>query len=103
MRMEGPKDMSQSMRPRCKGTEKELLSCELLSAACPWGELQAAGVRCTNFLPEDQPTVLLSGLELPLTSEQRLSCKAVDSLSRPSFNCSVEALQEDSCEGKRST
>ena len=35
MRMEGPKDLSQlSTRPRCEGTEKDLLSCELPKA--PW-------------------------------------------------------------------
>ena len=69
---------------KCRGTEASFLGCQIQTAQanqsiCQEGGLPAAaGVRCTEFLPEEQPQVTLSNkvdtTELLRNSSYRVAC-----------------------------
>ncbi|CAK9027851.1 FAD-dependent oxidoreductase domain-containing protein 1 [Durusdinium trenchii] len=98
MRMpNGPQENISGIRnAQCKGTEKDLLNCQIelsFNGSCLESEFGAVGVRCTNFLPEEQPPVVFpANFTWPLQAEQRLFCQDPtngESEALPTFHCSV--------------
>eukprot|EP00435_Cladocopium_sp_Y103_P015859 s435_g3.t3 len=101
MRMaNGEESLVSDFRPHCEGTETNLLNCRLeLNVPCASG-WHGAGVRCTNFLPEEQPPVDIAEIQLPLEPQMRLTCEAPHhdgETALPRFPCRV--LEEDVCTG----
>jgi len=92
----------------CSGQETSITDCALQLRSTPdeacSGDLPAAGVRCTNFLPEDQPGIELLGAapdRLLGNSSFRIECasepkQAAKAETLPSFACNIEELSEES-------
>lgn len=80
-------DVSPVAGAQCNGTERRLAECALVLAGnaaarepCPEGASSfcGAGVRCTNFMKEEQPRVVVtgrSGAELMANASFALSCE----------------------------
>ncbi|CAJ1383043.1 unnamed protein product [Effrenium voratum] len=100
MRMDnGPGDRFFRLAQRCQGTESSLLDCHLTDAKVCTG---AGGVRCTNFLQEEQPPLHVVGDLRDLLGQPmlRLACEAAPVASTstlPPFNCRIQ--EEGECEG----
>jgi len=83
---------------QCSGAEKSITDCKLeLRSAEACSALAAAGVRCTNFVAEDQPRIELSGASpesLLADSSFRIECTSEPQAERvehlPSFACEVQ-------------